>query len=414
MKKSLVLMAMAGVALAGCVNDVADLQQQEQKKTIIGFDSPVMYGNADSRANVYGEIGNVVVDGVTYSYPQEEDFIIYAVGHEGDFTGWNDTEVTDFNGAALEYDNNVNGWAPMHGSSYYYWTEGKKMTYAATSPADLEQAHWAGVDKRSYGSTGLTIEDFEVSSDPATQYDLLFSTRYANATSANMNHGANGYSGLPILFQHALSSIRFSVSNKSVEEVILTGITLGGVNYKGTFKENITEKAELYYCEEGVDCDNNIYYMKVIVDSTNNNPNKNEQQDELVAAPYAAFTGSVKFLEEPRYVSQLAAAGTGNTCYQLLLMPQALPEEAYVEVNYTVNGKANSKNVKLKGLYTTVQKTTGDKVEEVQGEQINSWGIGKRYTYRLFYSSESADKDKIYFAPETEAWDDVNVIVVPL
>lgn len=399
MKKSLVFLAMAGVALAGCVNDVADVQQQGQKKAIIGFDSPVMYGNADSRANVYGEIGNVVVDGVTYSYPQDEDFIIYAVGHEGDFAGWAAGALTDFNGDALEYDNNVNGWAPMHGSSYYYWTEGKKMTYAATSPADLEQEHWGdGVDKRSYGATGLTIEDFEISSDPATQYDLLFSTRYTNATSGNMIHGANSYSGLPILFQHALSSIRFSISNKSVEEVILTGITLGGVNYKGTFYENLTENDQDY-----------TQYVR----GGNVNPAW-EVTNALVAQPYVAFTGNVKFLEEPRYVSQLAAATSGNTCHQLLLMPQELPAEAYVEVDYTVNGKANSKIVSLKGLYTTVQQTTGDKVEEVQGEQINSWGIGKRYTYRLFYSSESADKDKIYFAPETEVWDDVDVIVVPL
>ena len=80
MKKSLVLMAMTGVALASCVNDVADVAQKEQKKAIIGFDAPVLYNNAESRANVYGEIGNVVVDGVTYSYPQDEDFIIYASG----------------------------------------------------------------------------------------------------------------------------------------------------------------------------------------------------------------------------------------------------------------------------------------------------------------------------------------------
>lgn len=398
MKKSLVLMAMAGVALAGCVNDVADVVQKNEKVKI-AFDSPVMYNNANSRATVYGEIGNVVVDGVTYSYPQEEDFIIYAVGHEGDFAGWAAGVPTGFNGSALEYDNNVNGWAPMHGSSYYYWTEGKKMTYAATSPADLAQGNWgAGVDKRSYGATGLTIEEFEISSESATQYDLLFSTRYTNATSGNMIHGANSYSGLPILFQHALSSIRFSISNKSVEEVILTGITLGGVHYKGTFTENLEENDQDY-----------TQYVR----GDNVNPAW-EVTDALVAQPYVAFTGSVKFLEEPRYVSQLAAENPANLCHQLLLMPQTLPDDAYVEVDYTVNGKANSKIVYLKGLYTTVQQTNGDKVEEVQGEQINSWEIGKRYTYRLFYSSESAAKDKIYFAPATEGWHDVDVIIVPL
>ena len=274
------------------------------------------------------------------------------------------------------------------------------MTYAATSPADLEQANWGDDDKRAYGADGLTITDFEVSADPAKQYDLLFSTRYANATSGNMIHGANSYSGLPILFQHALSSIRFSISNKSVEEVILTGITLGGVNYKGTFKENITENTQDYTQYDRAENGN----VKPAWAVTN----------ALVANPYVAFTGSVKFLEEPRYVSQLAAASSSNTCHQLLLMPQELPNDAYVKVDYTVNGKANSKIVPLKGLYTTVKQENGDKIEEIQGEQINAWEIGKRYTYRLFYSSASAAKDKIYFAPETDTWEDVDVIIVPL
>ena len=54
MKKSLVLMAMAGVALASCVNDVADVaQNQEQKKVKIAFDTPVLYNSTESR-NVTG------------------------------------------------------------------------------------------------------------------------------------------------------------------------------------------------------------------------------------------------------------------------------------------------------------------------------------------------------------------------
>ena len=40
--------------------------------------------------------------------------------------------------------------------------------------------------------------------------------------------------------------------------------------------------------------------------------------------------------------------------------------------------------------------------------------MGKRYTYRLYYSSETADRDKIYFAPSTDEWTDVDVIVINL
>lgn len=399
MKKSIVLMAMAGVALAGCVNDVADVVQKNEKVKI-AFDSPVMYNNANSRAEVYGEIGNVVVDGVTYSYPQEENFIIYAMGHENAFAGWNGGSLADFSGDVLEYDERVNGWAPMHGSGYYYWNSSKKITYAATSPADLEQTNWGGTDKRTYGATGLTIPDFEVSSDASHQFDLLFSTRQCNKTSGDMSHGADNYSGLPILFQHALSSVRFSISNKSGEELYLKSITLGGVKYKGTFQENIDENTANY-----------AQYVRG--DNGNVNPEWNVTSD-IITSPYQAFTGSVKFLEEPRYVSQLSAADPTNVCNQLLLMPQQLPDDAYVEVVYTVNTKENTKNVKLKDLKTVVKKTVGGVTTEEVGPPITKWEIGKRYTYRLVYSTASSAKDKIYFAPTTEGWNDVDVIVVPL
>ena len=62
-------MAMASVALVGCVNDeVADMKSQEQVK--IKFDAPAIYNNATSRVE-YGEIaGN--------AYPEDESFMVAA------------------------------------------------------------------------------------------------------------------------------------------------------------------------------------------------------------------------------------------------------------------------------------------------------------------------------------------------
>jgi hypothetical protein len=81
-----------------------------------------------------------------------------------------------------------------------------------------------------------------------------------------------------------------------------------------------------------------------------------------------------------------------------------------VTVNYKVNGRANSKTVNLKGLqsYKNVDNT------DVVSGTINSWEIGKRYTYRLYYSASTADRDKIYFSPSTDEWQDVDVIIVNL
>ena len=49
MKKRLLVMAMAGVALAGCVSDeVAEIAQKNERIKIV-FESPVLYENAESR-----------------------------------------------------------------------------------------------------------------------------------------------------------------------------------------------------------------------------------------------------------------------------------------------------------------------------------------------------------------------------
>lgn len=390
MKKVLFLTAIASVALVSCVSEEVT-NPAEQAKAKITFDSPLMYSNENSRAEVYGEITN---DG-TYSYPKAEKFVIYAVGHEADFTTWKAEDQTDFHGQTLSYDVMVDGWAPRtDNNGYYYWTQGKKMTYAACSPADLEQENWSGVDNRSYGPEGLIITDFEVNADAAKHFDLMFSAREFNKTSADMSHDASYYSGIPIKFQHALSSIRFSIANELAApseeeahlktELVLKKVTMSGVKYKGTFNEDIEEDGDKY--EIGV----------------NVNPNWAVAAD-LISSPYVAFEGSVTSFESPRYLSELVTADDGNTVHQLLVMPQDLTDDAVLTIEYTVNGKENTKTVKLNEGVTATDKTA-----------IKKWEMGKRYTYRLNYTRSSSEKDKIYFAPSTEDWQNVDVIVINL
>lgn len=397
MKKSLVLVAMAGVALASCVNDVAEVAQNDQKKVKIAFESPVLYNNAESRANVFGEISSETVEG-NYSYPKAENFVIYAVSHEGDFAGWESAAAALFNGQAISYDNSVDGWAPKdEKQDYYYWEDGKKMSFAAYSPAVLDVEGCTP----SYGATGLSLKGFAVNDNPAKQYDLMFSRRSVNNTSANMQHGAENYSGIPIQFQHALSSIRFSLRNTSSAVVKLTGITLEGLKYKGDFTEGITEGTDFTQYERGV-----------------NVKPKWTVEEDLITAPYEAFTGDITFPYEARYVSSiLADEGSTGTEYDLLLMPQELTENSVVTVNYTVNGKANSKTVELRGLLAVANPEVLDKEEtkkDAQTTEITEWEIGKRYTYRLYYSDATAKKDRIFFAPSAEGWQDVDVIIVAL
>ena len=409
MKKSLVLMAMAGVALAGCVNDVADVAQKEQEKVKIAFESPVMYNNnSESRAKVFGEIGTYKYGTSTYSYPRTEDFQIYAIQHTGDFEGWDADNVgkkegeTDVNGGPvgfndtkISWDEQLDGWVPFKlGGGFYYWPDATttKMSFAACSPAVLDVSGAT----RTYGATGLTINDFQIAADASKQYDLLFSKRSLNMVSTQMNHVAGKYSGIPIQFQHALSSISFSVFNKSSEELILTKVTVYGTEYKGAFNENINNEQN-GYITEGTDKNVNPKWTNSTERVAQNNA-------------YVAFQGAVIFpTGNAQYVADIAAedtdaAGENEICNMLLLLPQTLTNDIKIHVEYTVNGHPASKTVSVLGAKNTVDESV----------TVNSWEVGTRYTYRLYYSAASADKDRNYFAPSTDEWNDAGAYIIEL
>ena len=406
MKKSLVLMAMAGVALASCVNEIADVQQQQVQKVKITFDSPVLYDNGSgSRATVFGEIGPHTVGTNTYTYPTAESFKIFAILYEGNYPGWaTNTTKAEFDGNSLVYDSNVDGWAPKQDGRYYYWPDNQKMAFAALSPADLTVEGIANVNvgvTPTYGADGLKIQNFQVMPDASKQYDLMFSKRIVDQTAANMQHGADYYSGVPITFQHALSSIRFSLQNTSSATVVIQKIELSGIADIGSFSENIkTDNGEYTRGQSG-----------------NVAPAWTGQTKSAENIVYHVFEGDVTAPYEAQYLSNLldATLPTYNpdnigTFNQLLVLPQTITADVKAYVEYTIDGVLNKKTVLLKDALK-VSKVGEDTVTD---EKLSFWEMGSRYTYRLWYSEKSASKDRIYFAPNSEGWVDAGAYRIEL
>lgn len=396
MKAKIFLAALAGVALAGCVTDNEYEVTPESGKAKIVFESPVMYNQgAGTRAEYYGEIGShqYAQGGVTYTYPRAENFQIYAVQHTGDFAGWAAATAAGFNDTGITYDSSLDGWAPKNNGSYYHWPSGQSMSFAACSPADLEQS---GSCQRAYSATGLTITNFQVPATADKHYDLMFSERTVNRSSASMLQGADYYSGVPIKFQHALSSIHFSLRNSSSEKVVLTKVSLYGVHDTGTFTEGLVEDPNDY-----------TKYVR----GENVNPDWNVTPGSPLVAEeeaYVAFDGELEFPTNAQYISNLLtqAENAGNTSknHVLLVLPQSLSDDAKLRVDYTVNG---SPAYKIVNLNTAVE-------DKENGAVISSWVMGTRYTYRLYYSEESASQDKIYFAPSSDGWKDAGTAVIEL
>ena len=384
MKKHLFLVALAGVALAGCVKN--EVESPVTKDVKIGFATPVLNSNVDTKASVYGEIGSHSYSGtsVNYSYPREESFRIFAVEHSGALTSWADATPTAFNNTAISYNGSLDAWAPLTAQGgFYYWPDSKMLSFAAVSPAELDVT---GV-VATYGATGTKIENFVVADAPAKQYDLLFSKREVNKTSADMvDMGAEYYSGVPITFQHALSSIHFSLKKDAsvTETVTLVGITLKNAVNKATFNENITN--ETAYASS---------------------PAWTISTDAADKHNYTSFTGSVEFPINPRYVSDLAASDDeegaekdNDESHALLMIPQALGNDVVVEVDYKVGDEVKTRSVQLNQYPASAP--------------ITSWAVGTRYTYRLYYSKDAQMDDIIYFAPSTEGWAEGGIIEVIL
>ena len=420
MKKSLVLMAMAGVALAGCVNDVADVAQQEvQKKAKIGFEAPLLYDNAQSRANVFEEYNNGRGDFEGYSYPKAEDFVVFSNKYTGFFSGWN-SQNNYWEGVdrlTVSYNQTLNGW--VNSGKDYYWPSGDaKLAFAAYSPADMrpfksytnkttnevEQENNVeyGQPEVSYDKEGLSITGFKVPDNPACQFEVLYSER-SLGNKFNTSAATGVYAGTSIKFKHALSSIHFALQKDAAvgSTIALKSIKLKGVKNKGNFKENLDES---------------VYN----VDGDIKNPYKidpkwtNQEGNMSYAAYNAKGTDGVVFPPNaPSHVSLLSKTLEGDESYALLLMPQQLTgENVKLEVAYTISGK-DADPVTIT-LGTDDQLGTDESNPNKPQITVNEWKPGVKYTYVLYYSAEAESKDKIIFAPSTEGWQEVSHIVINL
>lgn len=343
MKKFLAFATLASVALVGCVNDEKmEMTSGAQK---ISFDTPVM--STQTRAKL-GEI-----DGTTY--PTDEDFKVYAIKHSESFTSttWEANDDPYYmNGVTVDYVAAIDGWK-FTGKEYYWPEDGSYLTFAAYSPADASGT-------ATYNNNGLNLVDFLVPAATENQYDLMYSDIKSDCTSESMI-GNSEYSGVPIVFNHALSSINFSIiKDESIANVAtLHSIKIYGVKGQGDFVQNPLGTAA-WTAKGGNITSGNAY----VVTNTDN-----------------TFT----------------TAKTEVNKNDVLLLPQDLTGDAKVAISYTLDGTKYDREFSLNTFKSG-------------GTVIDKWEMGKRYNYVVSIAVNS-----IYFAPSIKtSWVDVDDIKVEL
>lgn len=328
MKKILILTVAAVLAFAGCsIEDRENVDNVSQKIT---FANPVVSPNTRTE---FGEING--------KYPQGETFQAYAYWNETTFTNVTSSTIY-FEDVKAFYDGTVGGF---NLDPEYFWPGQGSLTFAAYSPTAAKDN-----GTHSYGDKGFTFTDFTI---PAIgdQYDFLFSKRSYNKTKSE---GGTSYNGADINFQHALSSVNFTIVNADDygSDVVLTKVELQGISNKGNFLENV-------------------------VDGSTYNSTPKWTPDPSSTTNYEIFSGT------QTVSTTAAAAGTAA-----ILLPQVFAAEntAKIVVEWKVKNVPQKAEVALNSLIF---------------DSAAEWKIGYRYKYNIKVSL-----NKIYLSPEMGPWTD--------
>lgn len=372
MKKSLFLAALAGIALASCVNeDFAPATPQYKMK----FDAPVLKKQT-TRADTLGEITGV-------KYPTNERFKVYCKQYQGDYTAgvWDLTNNNFFaaNGEIAEHTNTAdNYWGTV---TPHFWPDAMyNLTFAAYSPAELGAA--CANSTITQTATGLTIEDFKTELVSDNQYDLMYASRVYDRNRAN-----NGSTAVGLVFKHALSSISFSsqmneddYKNRNIRYKI-TKITLKGTfDIEADFNQGIT----------GAIVDGNYVETE---DPKWTNPAKNTVPEVTFAPSFEEF--EVPYENPTQFTSGPSA---------LLLIPQTIPTDAAVEISYDVTRHTGTTQASTLSASRTIPLK---EFKQSNGSTIDTWEMSKRYVYRIAFG----ENKRIYFEPEITDWTKVETLI---
>lgn len=368
MKKMLWMAALTSVALAGCVNEeVADVSKNQQGKELI-FGTPVMYNQSRAVGEILGT-----------EYPDDEQFVVYAVQHNASFAGWqgenvmkndNDEPITFFPeiGVVVKKSQDNNYWHIM-GDTKYLWPKNEdkdgddeidtdyKLTFAAHSPSRLNQH----AEEVSYGRYGLSIDGFQMPEDPKLHFDLMYSTRTIDATTS------------PVLinFKHALSSIRFMFVKQALDTngpfaVNIKKVEITGeINNKGNFSQNIENVADV--------SGNPMWTELEIV---------KKQEDE--SYNYVLFNDNFSVPEGTSV--ELPKTNVAS----FMAIPQTVNDKMKVKITYTVQSYENSD-----AQEDVVEIAFTQFIKPNSNQWVDAWARGHRYIYHVHFGA----LQEIFFEP---------------
>lgn len=264
-------------------------------------------------------------------------------------------------GSTISYKDGI--WKDQ--TTSYYWPKGGKLTFFAYSlnSKTLPDQNYTDTffycenDENAYGISGMLNLD----THPNT--DFLVADI---ATDKTTNESKYNFTGVPTLFKHRLSRIKFAVKKKA--DYANATITLNSI----TFKNLLNAMVYTQFHKSGDSFSENMYIPEVTSRSTQEYTKTDFEvaSTEFVSIPDAKEVRYIYIPQDFKNVTDERKIAT-------------------IEVKYTVKFK--------NGISETYTKTLNVK------DIFDSWEMGKRYTFNLIFSL-----DEINWAPAAGNWEDGN------
>lgn len=268
-------------------------------------------------------------------------------------------------GATISYGNNV--WKDQDNS--YYWPKEGNLTFFAYSLNSKSLTNKFGNDthftclnhESQYGIFGSLNLDIH----PNT--DFLVADIASDKTA---NENVYDFNGVPTLFKHKLSRVKFAVKKKS--DYPGATITLNSITFKNLV--NV-----MTYSQFWKDANNDIIQDYIATEGASRSNQEYTKTDfEVSSTAFVPVPNEVRYIYIPQDFKNVTDA----------------TKIATIEVKYTVTLKKGTSETD-KGIAETYTKTL--KVKDI----FDSWEIGKRYTFNLIFSL-----DEIKWAPAVGDWED--------
>lgn len=350
MKKLIVLLS-AVAALAAC-------SKNEMVPAVSGENVEISYKvaprtKADPQAfdtkNVFASWAYYLPSGKNWNANHTDTEAKIYIGKEGE------------EGATISYGNNV--WKDQKAS--YYWPKEGKLTFFAYSLNSNSLTDKSGTDTHftclNHDSQYGIFGSLNLDTHPNT--DFLVAD-IAKDKTANQN--VYNFNGVPTLFKHKLSRVKFAVKKKS--DYPGATITLNSITFKNLVNG-------MTYTQYQKDAAKGIYTPDYLFPGTKRTDQKYTETAFEVSSSKAF--DPVPDKNEVRYI-YIPQDFKGVT---------ETDKIATIEVKYTVTFKD--------GISETYTKTLNVK------NIFDSWEIGKRYTFNLIFSL-----DEIKWAPAVGDWED--------